>query len=91
MDRFSDGRNNFEPSDSDFDSDQAVSRDRGQKARRKSRDAKAEEVPDAGLDPQDEGEEGSERQFEKPPEHHPHRVLHPPFPTHRPTFGRKGL
>ena len=91
MDRFSDGRNNFEPSDSDFDSDQAVSRQLARKRRGKSSKAQAEKVSDAELDPQDEGKEGSERQFEKPPEHHPHRALHPPFPMHRPTFGRKGL
>jgi len=91
MDRFSDGRDKFEPSDSGFDSDEAISRHRARKTRGKSSKAQAEEVSDAEPDPQHEGEEESERQFEKPPEHHPHRALHPPFPMHRPTFGRKGL
>jgi hypothetical protein len=91
MDRFSDDRENCEPSESGFDPDEAISRHLARKTRGKSSKAQAEEVSDAELDPQDEGEEGSERQFEKPPEHHPHQLLHSPFLTHRPTFGRKGL
>ena len=88
MDRFSDGRNNFEPSDSDFDSDEAGSRNRGPRTRRKSSEAKAKDNSDVERDPQDVGEARSGRES---PEHHPLRALHPPFPTHRPTFGRKGL
>ena len=87
MDRFSDDRDNFEPSNSGFDPDEAISRYLSQKAQRKP--AQAEEASDAELDPQNESEEQSE--LENPPEHHPHQPLHPPFPTHRPTFGRKGL
>ena len=91
MDRFSDDRDNIEPSKSGFDPDEAISRYLSRKARRKSGEAQAEEGLDADPNPPDEGEERSEPEFEKPPEHHPHQVLHPPFPTHRPTFGRKGL
>ena len=92
MDRFSDDRDNFEPSNSGFDPDEAISRYLAQKAQRKSSEAQAEEQPDdSELDPQDEGEEHSEPEFEQPPEHHQHQPLHAPFPTHRPTFGRKGL
>ena len=89
MDRFSDDRDNIEPSNSGFDPDEAISRYLAQKAQRKSHEAQAEEEPDAELDPQDEGEEPLE--LDEPLEHHPHQPLHPPFPTHRPTFGRKGL
>ena len=91
MDRFSDDRDNIEPSNSGFDPDEAISSHLARKSRRKSSEVQAEEVSDVRPDPKDEGERGSERQFDNPPEHHPHRVLHPPFPTHRPTFGRKGL
>ena len=86
MDRFSDDREDFEPSNSGFDPDEAISR---YLAQRKSREAQAEEEPDAELDPHDEGEEPLE--LDEPLEHHPHQPLHPSFPTHRPTFGRKGL
>jgi hypothetical protein len=89
MDRFSDDRDDFEPAHSGFDPDEAISRYLAQKAQRKSRDAQAEEEPDAELDPQDEGEEPLE--LEERLDHHPHQPLRPPFPTHRPTFGRKGL
>ena len=91
MDRFSDDRDNLKPSDSGFDSDEAVSRNLARKARRKSSEAQAEDNSDVDRHPQDAGEERSERESEKPPEHHPHQLLHSPFLTHRPTFGRKGL
>jgi hypothetical protein len=91
MDRFSDDRDNIEPSNSGFDPDEAISRYLAKKSRRKSEEVQAEEGFDVEPDPQDEGEEQFEREFEKPPEHHPHQTLHPPFLTHRPTFGRKGL
>ena len=91
MDRFSDDRDNIEPSASGFDPDEAISRYLAQKAQRKSSEAQAEEEPGLELEPQEEGEEQSEPEFEEPAEHHPHQHLHPPFPTHRPTFGRKGL
>jgi len=89
MDRFSDDRDNIEPSNSGFDPDEAISRYLKQKAQRKSGEAQAEEEPDAELDPQGDGEEPFE--LEERLEPHPHQPLHPPFPTHRPTFGRKGL
>ena len=91
MDRFSDDRDDFEPLNSGFDPDEAISRYLAKRSRRKSGEVQAEVDSEAKPDPQDEGEEQFEREFEKPPEHHPHQVLHPPFPTHRPTFGRKGL
>jgi hypothetical protein len=91
MDRFSDDRDNLKPSDSGFDSDEAVSRNLARKARRKSSEVQAEDNSDVDRHPQDAGEERSERESEKPPEHHPHQLLHSPFLTHRPTFGRKGL
>ena len=89
MDRFSDDRDNFEPSNSGFDPDEAISRYLARKARRGPGEVQAEEESELDSDQQDEGEEQSE--LEKPAEHHPHQALHPPFPTHRPTFGRKGL
>ena len=91
MDRFSDDREDFEPSNSGFDPDEAISRYLARRARRKSGEAQAEENSGVESDPRDEGEEQSEPEFEKPPEHHPQQALHPPFLTHRPTFGRKGL
>ena len=91
MDRFSDDRDNIEPSNSGFDPDEAISRYLAKRSRRKSGEVQAEVDSEAKPDPQDEGEEQIEREFEKPPELHPHQALHPPFPTHRPTFGRKGL
>ena len=91
MDRFSDDRDDFEPSASGFDPDEAISRYLAQKAQRKSSESQAEESSGLEFDPQDEGEEHFEPEFEQPPEHQPHQHLHPPFPTHRPTFGRKGL
>lgn len=91
MDRFSDDRDDFEPAHSGFDPDEAISRYLAQKTQRKSSEAQAEDHSDAKFDAQEDGEELSQPELEKPPEHHPQQPLHAPFPTHRPTFGRKGL